>query len=95
MATSIQAQQLSQIVSSLQNIRHIILILSGKGGVGKSSVTTQLALSLVHKGHKVGILDIDLTGPSIPRMLGLDKMQVHQASGGYVLVRQRILHWEG
>ncbi|CAG8567028.1 5149_t:CDS:2 [Paraglomus brasilianum] len=86
MATSIQAQQLSQIVSSLQNIRHIILILSGKGGVGKSSVTTQLALSLVHKGNKVGILDIDLTGPSIPRMLGLDKMQVHQASGGWVPV---------
>ncbi|KAF7732494.1 cytosolic Fe-S cluster assembly factor cfd1 [Apophysomyces ossiformis] len=71
---------------NLSNIKHIVLILSGKGGVGKSSVTTQLALGLVQKGFKVGILDIDLTGPSIPRMLGLDGKQVHQASQGWVPV---------
>ncbi|CAG8500510.1 11621_t:CDS:10 [Diversispora eburnea] len=62
------------------------LVLSGKGGVGKSSITTQLALCLAQKDHKVGILDIDLTGPSIPRMLGLDDQQVHQASSGWVPV---------
>ncbi|CAG8470217.1 7193_t:CDS:10, partial [Acaulospora colombiana] len=75
-------------------IKHIILVLSGKGGVGKSSITTQLALCLVHSGFKVGVLDIDLTGPSIPRMLGLDGKQVHQASSGWVPVftdeRQRL-----
>ncbi|RHZ79027.1 hypothetical protein Glove_152g19 [Diversispora epigaea] len=70
----------------LTGIKHIILVLSGKGGVGKSSITTQLALCLAQKGHKVGILDIDLTGPSIPRMLGLDDQQVHQASSGWVPV---------
>ncbi|KAI8093872.1 uncharacterized protein BX664DRAFT_330795 [Halteromyces radiatus] len=68
---------------NLSNIKHIILVLSGKGGVGKSSVTTQLALGLVDKGFKVGVLDVDLTGPSIPRMLGLDGKKVHQASQGF------------
>lgn len=67
-------------------IKHIVLVLSGKGGVGKSSITTQLALSLVARGKKVGVLDIDLTGPSIPRMLGLDDKKVHQASHGWVPV---------
>jgi len=74
------------IAERLASVKHIILVLSGKGGVGKSSVTTQLALSLVHKGFKVGVLDIDLTGPSIPRMLGLDGKKVHQASSGWVPV---------
>lgn len=46
----------------MEGIKHIVLVLSGKGGVGKSTVTTQLALSLVDSGHKVGVLDIDLTG---------------------------------
>ncbi|KAI8076681.1 cytosolic Fe-S cluster assembly factor CFD1 [Gilbertella persicaria] len=71
---------------NLAGIKNIVLVLSGKGGVGKSSVTTQLALALVHQGKKVGVLDIDLTGPSIPRMLGLDGKQVHQASQGWVPV---------
>ncbi|KAG0761820.1 hypothetical protein G6F57_006036 [Rhizopus arrhizus] len=71
---------------NLSGIKHIILVLSGKGGVGKSSVTTQLALGLVHQGKKVGVLDIDLTGPSIPRMLGLDGKKIHQASQGWIPV---------
>ena len=65
---------------SLLNVKHIILILSGKGGVGKSSVTTQTALTLVNKGFNTGVLDIDLTGPSLPRMFGVETKQVHQSS---------------
>lgn len=61
-------------------------ILSGKGGVGKSSVTTQLALSLSLAGHSVGILDIDLTGPSIPRLFGIESSKVTQAPGGWLPV---------
>ena len=61
-------------------------MLSGKGGVGKSSITTQLALSLSTAGHVVGILDIDLTGPSIPRLLGIESAKVTQAPGGWVPV---------
>ena len=70
----------------LTNISNIVLVLSGKGGVGKSSVTLQLALSLTQQGHNVGILDIDLTGPSIPRLLGLEDAKIKQAPGGWLPV---------
>ncbi|KAI9858835.1 MAG: cytosolic Fe-S cluster assembly factor cfd1 [Vezdaea acicularis] len=68
---------------SLSQVKHIVLVLSGKGGVGKSSVSLQLALSLSLTGYSVGILDIDLTGPSIPRLTGLESAKVTQASGGW------------
>jgi Mrp family chromosome partitioning ATPase len=71
----------------LDNVRHVVLVLSGKGGVGKSSVTLQLALALSQQGHNVGILDIDLTGPSIPRLLGLEDKKVTQAPGGWLPVK--------
>jgi Mrp family chromosome partitioning ATPase len=61
-------------------------VLSGKGGVGKSSVTTQLALSLSLSGHSVGVLDIDLTGPSIPRLFNIESSKVTQAPGGWIPV---------
>ncbi len=53
------------------NIKKVIAIMSGKGGVGKSTVTTLLAKQLTNMGFKVGILDSDITGPSIPRLMGL------------------------
>ena len=53
-------------------INKIIGILSGKGGVGKSMLTSLLAIELANKGYKVGIMDADITGPSIPKMFGLD-----------------------
>ncbi|KAL8754082.1 MAG: hypothetical protein Q9199_004580 [Rusavskia elegans] len=62
-------------------------VLSGKGGVGKSSITTQLALSLSLAGRSVGILDIDLTGPSIPRLLGIEDAKIKQAPGGWLPVQ--------
>ncbi|CAI6295844.1 unnamed protein product [Periconia digitata] len=70
----------------LENIKKIMLVLSGKGGVGKSSVTTQLALTLSLQGHSVGVLDIDLTGPSIPRFFGIEEHKVRQAPGGWIPV---------
>ncbi|KAL8665881.1 MAG: hypothetical protein Q9168_007603 [Polycauliona sp. 1 TL-2023] len=71
----------------LDKVNHIVLVLSGKGGVGKSSVTTQLALSLSLAGHSVGVLDIDLTGPSIPRLLGIEDAKIKQAPGGWLPVQ--------
>ncbi|KAK0346679.1 cytosolic Fe-S cluster assembly factor cfd1 [Friedmanniomyces endolithicus] len=71
---------------SLKDVKHIVLVLSGKGGVGKSSVTTQLALTLSLKGHSVGVLDVDLTGPSIPRFFGIENEKVRQAPGGWIPV---------
>ena len=55
----------------LNDIKHVIGIVSGKGGVGKSMVTASLAVLLSRMGYKVGILDADITGPSIPRMFGI------------------------
>ncbi|MEW6187048.1 MAG: iron-sulfur cluster carrier protein MrpORP [Thermodesulfobacteriota bacterium] len=62
------------INKSLSRIKHKLLVMSGKGGVGKSSLAVNLAAGLSLKGYKVGLMDVDLHGPSIPRMLGL----VHQ-----------------
>lgn len=60
-----------EIRECLSHIRNKILVMSGKGGVGKSSVAAYLSVSLAKRGFKVGLMDVDLHGPSIPRMLGL------------------------
>lgn len=63
--------------SSPNRIKRVIGVMSGKGGVGKSTVTALLANALAKKGYRVGVLDADVTGPSIPRLLGVvqEKMQ--------------------
>ncbi|MDR1069713.1 MAG: Mrp/NBP35 family ATP-binding protein [Gracilibacteraceae bacterium] len=55
-------------------VKNLIAVMSGKGGVGKSSVTALLAVALQDKGFRVGILDADITGPSIPRLFGMTEM---------------------
>ena len=62
-------------------IKHKIMVLSGKGGVGKSTVATGLALSLASDGKTVGLLDIDITGPNVPKMMGLQGQRLHVESG--------------
>ena len=62
-------------------IRHVVAVGSGKGGVGKSAVTTLLACELRRRGHAVGILDADITGPSIPKGLGLTGPLVDRGEG--------------
>ena len=79
----IQAEQ-EQIRKRVRQIKHQILVLSGKGGVGKSTVAVNLAVSLALVGKKVGLLDIDIHGPSIPKILNLEAETI-QALGNTIL----------
>ncbi len=63
--------------NSLSETKRVIAVLSGKGGVGKSLVTGALAVELSRRGHTVGILDADITGPSIPKMMGMSGKRAH------------------
>ena len=58
--------QTRQVQDRMSGIRHKIVVMSGKGGVGKSMTTVNLALALGRQGHKVGIIDVDLNGPACP-----------------------------
>ncbi len=64
-------EQMQQVQARMAGIRHKLVVMSGKGGVGKSMTTVNLALALARQGHRVGLLDVDLNGPCVPRMLGL------------------------
>ena len=63
------------------NIKNVIGVVSGKGGVGKSLVTSELAVLLSRKGYKVGVLDADITGPSIPKVFGIHEQAVGDDKG--------------
>lgn len=63
------------------SVKHIILVLSGKGGVGKSTVATNLAMSLANKGYDTGIVDLDIHGPNIPKMLGVEDRRLESRDG--------------
>ncbi|HOI95365.1 MAG TPA: Mrp/NBP35 family ATP-binding protein [Syntrophobacter fumaroxidans] len=67
-------EEIIKVRERLSHIRHKLIVMSGKGGVGKSSVAAYLAIGLGRLGNRVGLLDVDFHGPSIPRMLGISGM---------------------
>jgi Mrp family chromosome partitioning ATPase len=75
--------ELAVIVQRLANVKRKVLVVSGKGGVGKSTMTAQLGFALAAQGLSVGLLDVDICGPSIPQMLGLRGHSVHQSASGW------------
>lgn len=96
---------------SLPGIRHVVAVHSGKGGVGKSTLTANLAVALAGQGYAVGLLDADVYGPSVPTLLGIagraeataegDRIQtktahgVHVVSLGLLLPEEQALIWRG
>ena len=81
-----QAEELV-LQGRMEKIGHKLLVLSGKGGVGKSTVAANLAVSLASAGKAVGLLDVDVHGPSIPKLLGLEGRQVEFSDQELVPVR--------
>jgi len=71
-----------KLQSRLCRIKHKIVVLSGKGGVGKSTVAVNLAAALMLSGKRVGLLDVDIHGPSIPTMLGLERETIRGSEDG-------------
>lgn len=92
-----------------RNIRRVIAVSSGKGGVGKSTVAVNLAIALARAGHKVGIMDADIYGPNVPRMFGIfekplvvgGRIQPHEVHGvklislGFLVERDAPAIWRG
>jgi len=65
-----------KLIRKLSKIKHTIIVMSGKGGVGKSTVSVNLAVSLSMRGYEVGILDGDIHGPNIPKMLNIEDVSL-------------------
>ena len=87
-----QMQRKLRITKLDEDIKRKVMVLSGKGGVGKSTVATGLALCLARRGMRVGLMDIDITGPNVPKMLGIEAAelnvedgQIHPANGPHGL----------
>ena len=79
-------QEETAIQDTLRNIKHVIIVMSGKGGVGKSTVSSNLAMSLSMKGYKTGVMDIDITGPNIPKMFAVEDRQLEVENGKLIPV---------
>ena len=79
-----EPQSLIIPANALSNVKHVIGVVSGKGGVGKSLVTSMLAVLLKREGFKVGILDADITGPSIPKTFGMKGLEIYGDENGMI-----------
>ena len=80
----IEAHVVQRNLPLLKGVKNLIAVASGKGGVGKSSTAVNLALGLAQQGARVGLLDADIYGPSIPQMLGVGGQQPHSPDGKHI-----------
>jgi len=73
------------VKENLASVKHKIVVMSGKGGVGKSTIAVNLAVALARKGRKVGLLDADMHGPSVPKLLGVPNLPLSVNDKGYIV----------
>ena len=78
------AEQTQQVQARMAGIKNKVVVMSGKGGVGKSMTTVNLALALARQGYRVGLLDVDLNGPCVPRMLGMHGLELQVTPAGAI-----------
>ena len=78
-----KAESLLAAPNPKSNVKKVIAVVSGKGGVGKSTVTSMLAVAMARKGKRVGVLDADITGPSAPTAFGVNECQGATTEGLY------------
>jgi ATP-binding protein involved in chromosome partitioning len=71
-----------KVLTNLKRIKHVIVVMSGKGGVGKSTVAANLAVALSMKGYETGLMDVDIHGPNIPKMLKIEEAVITGDSTG-------------
>src|SRR5205809_5240373 len=74
-------QHAAQLTARLASVRHVVAVMSGKGGVGKSSLTANLAAALAMQGKQVGVVDADINGPTQAKMLGARQQHLQVANG--------------
>ncbi|MHC1635548.1 MAG: Mrp/NBP35 family ATP-binding protein [Candidatus Methanospirareceae archaeon] len=79
-------EQEKEIEARMEKIRHKIMVISGKGGVGKTTVAVNLAVSIGMLERRVGLLDADIHGPNVPKMLGIEDMKPNVSSDGIIPV---------
>lgn len=77
-------EQMKQVQARMAGIKHKLVVMSGKGGVGKSMTTVNLALAFARQGYRVGLLDVDLNGPCVPRMLGMHGQSLRMTPEGAI-----------
>jgi Mrp family chromosome partitioning ATPase len=75
----------STAAENLKDVKHKIIVMSGKGGVGKSTVAVNLAAALAKRGRKVGLLDADMHGPSVPKLLGIPNLPLSVDARGKII----------
>lgn len=75
-----------KVREKLEKIKHKIVVMSGKGGVGKTTVASNLAFTLSMQGYEVGLLDVDIHGPNVPKMLGVENEQLMVGNDGIIPV---------